>query len=584
MSNRPSQNALPERSVSNTQTFIETCVLDADHKALKEHLEKNHVEQGDLDRCLLRGLQIVQSNPRELSHVAPTLTTLLEFGAKWNCSILLDNKRTPYHIICISPGDHHELLELMIKSSQQTIINEQDNYYKHTALLYAVRHANLNCVKCLITNGADVNLGYEKYCSSLITGMPYPIMEAIGNLYVDDDNSAIHDEIFDLLIDNGADVNLFLFKYDMSPITSAVGGGNVYCIKKLIKKGARLDVMDRTKHYVWSEAARLADVELLKCMFDRGLDKDSTDDEGLSLLWWVLDSDSDSVSVSVSDTRKIEAVTYLLNIGVEIPYYKMESYQKNTYLASIKHKDPCMKAICHNMLDIVKLLEEYGSGSCKLFIALRCAVIYGSVEMASYLLNNYKYLINMEYTIQSDPIDSTFTLLTEQCVDCSDRTTQMSRLLLYHGADPAKPMSTATSANAIMTVIASRNVKVIALYIRSGVDINLKSYDYSYGTVSPFDASVLHAHHNVTEMLFVSGCSCGVFSLYNNQKFKDNLKVQKMMENWKVHKNNVAPLQQRCRSLILNHLSPRADMKIGKLPLPGCLIKYLSIPELDNFV
>ena len=575
MSNRPSQNALPERSVSNTQTFIETCVLDADHKALKDHLEKNHVEQGDLDRCLLRGLQIVQSNPRELSHVAPTLTTLLQFGAKWNCSTLLHNKRTPYHIISISPGDHHELLELMIKSSQQTIINQQDNYYKHTALLYAVQNANLNCVKCLITNGADVNLGYARYCSSLTT---YPIMEAIGNLYFDNDRSAIHVEIFDLLIDNGADVNLSLFKYDASPMTSAVGGGNVYCVKKLIKKGARLDVMDRTKHYVWSEVARLADVELLKCMFDRGLDKDSTDDEGLSLLWWVLDSDS------VSDTSNTEAVTYLLNLGVEIPYYKIKSYQKNTFLASIKHKDPCMKAIRHNMLDVVKLLDEYGSGSCKLFMALRCAVIHGSVEVASYLLNTYKYPLNMEYKIQSDPIDSTYTLLTEQCVDGSDRRSHMSKLLLDHGADPAKPMSAATSANAIMTAIVSRNVKVIALYIRSGVDINLKSYDNSYGTVSPFDASVLHAYHNVTEMLFVSGCSCGVFSFYNNHKSKDNLKVQKMMENWKVQENNVAPLKQQCRCAILNHLSPRADMKIGKLPLPGCLIKYLSIPELDNFV
>ena len=508
------------------------------------------------------------------------LTTLLEFDAKWNCSTLLHNKRTPYHIICISPGDHHELLELMIKSSQQTIINQQDNYYKHTALLYSVQNASLNCVKCLITNGADVNLGYARYCSSLTT---YPIMEAIGNLYFDNDRSAIHVEIFDLLIDNGAEVNIsfvtsFVTSFDTSLITGAVRCGNVYCIKKLIMKGARLDVTNRTKHYVWSEVARLADVELLKCMFDCGLDKNSTDHEGLSLLWWVLDSDS------VRYTRKTEAVTYLLNLGVEIPYYKMESYQKNTYLASIKHKDPCMKVIRHNMLDIVKLLDEYRSESCKLFMALRCAVIHGSVEVASYLLNTYKYPLNMEYKIQSDPIDSTYTLLTEQCVDCSDRTTQISKLLLDHGADPAKSMGAATTVNAIMTAIASRNVKVITLYIRSGVDINLKSYDDSYGTVSPFDASVLRAYHNVTEMLFVSGCSCGVFSLYNNHKFKDNLKVQKLMENWKVHMNNVAPLQQRCRSLILNHLSPRADMKIGKLPLPRCLIKYLSIPELDNFV
>ena len=336
--------------------------------------------------------------------------------------------------------------------------------------------------------------------------------------------------------------------------------------------------MNRTKHYVWSEVARLADVELLKCMFDRGLDKDSTDDEGLSLLWWVLDSDSDS------DTRKIKAVTYLLTLGVEIPYYKMKSYQKNTYLASIKHKDPCMKAIRHNMLDVVKLLDEYGSGSCKLFMALRCAVIHGSVEVASYLLNTYKYSLNIEYNLQSKQSSSTYTLLTEQCVDCSDHTTKIIKLLLDHGADPAKPMSAATSVNAIMTAIASSNVKIIALFIRSGVDINLKSYDDFYGTVSHFDASVLRAYYDVTEMILVSGCSRGVFSFYNNHKFKDNLKVQNLMAEWKVQKNNVTPLKQRCRCVILNHRSPRADLKIQKLPLPGWFIKYLSVPELDNFV
>ena len=128
MSNRSSQDELLTRSTTNTQTFLDTCVLDADHKALEEHLGTNPVQQSYLDECLLRGLQIVQQKKKELSHVAPALTILVQAGAKWVCNDLLDGQKTPYHIICESPGDHHELLDLMINLSQQTIIDQQDSH------------------------------------------------------------------------------------------------------------------------------------------------------------------------------------------------------------------------------------------------------------------------------------------------------------------------------------------------------------------------------------------------------------------------------------------------------------------------
>ena len=126
MSNRSSQIGLLTRSTTNTQTFLDTCVLDADHKALKEYLVNNPVQQNDLDRCLLRGLQIVQLKERAFPQVAPSLTLLLQSGAKWSRDTFLDEKRTPYHVICESPGDHHEVLDLLIKSSQQSIIDTQD--------------------------------------------------------------------------------------------------------------------------------------------------------------------------------------------------------------------------------------------------------------------------------------------------------------------------------------------------------------------------------------------------------------------------------------------------------------------------
>ena len=65
MSNRSSQDELTTGNTTNTQTFLETCVLDDDHKALEEHLVNNPVQQSDLDRCLLRGLQMVQRKKRQ---------------------------------------------------------------------------------------------------------------------------------------------------------------------------------------------------------------------------------------------------------------------------------------------------------------------------------------------------------------------------------------------------------------------------------------------------------------------------------------------------------------------------------------
>ena len=289
-SNRFSEIELPTRKTTSTQTFLETCVLDADLKALKEHLGTDLVEQSDLDRCLIRGLQIVQRKERELSHLAPALTILLQSGAKWNSDVLLDEQKTPYHIICESPGDHHELLDLIIKSSHWKIINKQD-MYKTTAVLYAAQKFNGNCFKCLVAHKADVS-------------------------------------------------------------------------------------------------------------------------------------------------------------------------------------------------------------SC------------------------------------------------------------------------------------------SGNLMVIARYIRSGIDINYRICDIKHGRILPFEASVLRGHYNVAKMLLLTGCSCGVFSFRNNHKFKNEIKpeVEKLMKEWKVHENKVTSLQQRCRNVILNHLYPRADLKVEKLPLPPLLIKFLNIPELDVIV
>ena len=108
---------------------------------------------------------------------------------------------------------------------------------------------------------------------------------------------------------------------------------------------------------MWSLIARLGNVELLRCMLDHSIDKDSTDDDGYSVLWWVIASGN------------VEAVQYLLDQQVAVPSYEPEQQEKDKFMYNIHqaYQDPYISAIGCNRLDIVELLQEYGSKSCDFF-------------------------------------------------------------------------------------------------------------------------------------------------------------------------------------------------------------------------
>ena len=213
-----------------------------------------------------------------------------------------------------------------------------------------------------------------------------------------------------------------------------------------------------------------------------------------------------------------------------------------------------MRAIHDNKLNIVKLFDEYGSQTCKSFTALRCAVECGHEDVVSYLLNKYTYPVNIEY-IKHGYFTRTCTLLSEHFSLC---TAVITRMLLDHGADPAKPMCSSRSVNGLMIAISDGRLDIIAQYIRCGVNINFRSYHHFCGKVFPFEVSVYYDYPKVAEMLLISGSSRRVSSA---RIFKDKPKpkLKKLLKEWNVYDNNVTPLKLRCRSVILIHLSPRAD-------------------------
>ena len=538
--------------------FLDSIHDDA-REAFKEHLHKYPVEQRMLNRCLLIGLQSVQKGEQELSQLAPSLQLILEYGAQWTDDGCLENGMTPCHLICKSNGDHHRLLDLMLIVSGRAQIDTEDLDHP-TALVYAIQNTNINCVRSLLKNGANVNY------SSCWPWINSPLVEAMSILDFDTEHSTmIKANIFDLLLSRGADVNAPCGKDTPPPVLFALNCGNDKCMKKLIQKGARLGRTSYGRNYVWAEIVKKANVDVLKNIIEQGINKDSTDKYGKSMLRLVTQSGN------------VEAVRYLLDLGVTFPTYQPKTELKpckkcrtNRLYIVRDHKqtkrDPCMAAISKNALDVFQLLENYSAQSFNSFNVLMQATYNNSPDVMEYLLNKYTYPVNVEYVTNRSNTGITYridfrTLLMEACYSNS---VDAAKMLLDHGADSNKWMCEEKCFSVINIAIYQCNVKMVAHLIRSGLNISSSSYHFRHGYVLPFEAAILDGNFHAATMLLVSGCSCGVYSLNRNHEPKAYTKrdLKNIMKEWNVDLNNVNPLEQQCRRVILNHLSPRAHKKI----------------------
>ena len=573
----------PQEEVFNLNTFnglkLRTALLHGKHDEFKAFLESNPVDANWVINSLRYILKLVTNKDRTISEITPTLRILLQYGVKRSLSQQFYSNWTPYHVICVASGDHHELLGLVNEELGASLINAK-NCYCITPLIYAVKKANLKCVRKLIVDGADVN------CRALISGSINPLIDSIHNLHFNEFDSSYKTmmDVFDLLLDSGVDVNKPCHLLLRTPVMYAAAWGMTKCVQKLIQKGAELYATDSAVHNAWTLAAWKGGVEVLKCLLeDGGIDKNSIDKRGYSVLHWAVTG------------RNIPTVRYLLNLGItittDIPQSvdSCKSCGKTLSCYYRTGRNPStkayMEAIQLNMLELVKLMDEHGCHLYQSTDSLNYAIHCNSVEVVDYLLCKHKYRINDEYIECYDRNEWAFhqTFLMKAC---HEKSVQVATLLLKHGADPNIMGCIRRWHSTINMAIHKRHVEIIALFLRVGLNVNLKSNHPLIGCVLPFEAAVYEEHIYAVEMLLLSGCACGVHSLDNNHVLKDGVthELQERLKKWNVHKNNVIPLQQRCRMVILNHLCPQADKKILELPIPTTLIKYLSIPELDDVI
>ena len=565
-----------------TQALLRAALIYKKHEAFKGHMENNPVQQ-NFDGCVELIIRLVRNQSMTVSDLAPTLIVLLQNGAAWN--IPPTPVSTPYHVVCGGTGDHQELLKLMINKLGRKLINAKDEE-DCTALICAVKNANIKCAETLIANGADVNLmkfqnSYPQKIAGVILDSWSPLIDAINMLHPKSRRSPkIMMDMFDLLLGSGADVNMPCHYHQRTPVMYAAAIGNVECVEKLIEKGTRLSTVDKTGRPVWAFAAKSGNVYMLKYFVEKNyIHKNSIDAEGSSVLYWAVRSGN------------IDAVRYLLILGATlttyIPQERVElCWDCKTYLQKFcgsipLSSDPGMRAIVDNLPEVVRLLDEHGCQMYKHPVALIYAIRMERVEVVEYLLRSHKYPMNYEYARKEWNTDHS-TFLTEAC---QSMYVNIIELLLEHGADPNKRICAKKYPYIISRAITLGHVENIARFIRGGVNVNTRFCNIPCVDL-PFEAAVLHNHIRAAKMLLVFGCSPGVTSLENNHMIKAYItrEMQELLKEWNVYKNNVLPLKQRCRMVILNHLCPQADKKIKELPLPPQIIKYLNIPELDDIL
>ena len=449
----------------------------------------------------------------------------------------------------------------MMKSSGGKLINQQDSS-GCTAVMYAVHNKNIECLRCLITHGADLNLGSDLGYSYITT----PLIDTIRAH--SPSPSLITRDILNLLLEGEADVNTP--SHDgRSPINYAIDSNCTYCVRKLVMYDAQLNLKS-----MWLQAVTNKNIDMLECLLDLRVSKDFLDLYGEQFLHH---------SVCTGD---INVIRVLLEAGVLI-HIKRE---KN----SVRY-DLSLPAISLERLDIVQLLEKYDQQTFQSIKTLKFAVNTNHLKMVNYLLSKYKYPLNMEY-IRADADDVYYyadvyhTILTEAC---QSGQLEMATLLVENGADPSPKRVHKKYQSAFMIAINERYNALVAYFIRSGTNLNRRLHDAYHGDVLPFEYAVFRRNKQAAEMLHHAGCSCGMFTIVKNistgircsmQEFQRFVspELEKLMIEWDVPKNNVMPLQQLCRKSILKHLCPRAVKKISELPLPSRIISYLSIPELDN--
>jgi ankyrin repeat protein len=285
----------------------------------------------------------------------------------------------------------------MVVPTTKLMIQRVQQAKKNRALFEAVKKANVQKVKLLLAEGADVN-GKD------------PNGETALNLAV----GGGHKDMVALLIEKGADIN-GKGRYDAAPLHNAAWDGNKEIAELLIDKGADVNILQNYAYgtHCWTplhSACYRGHADVAELLVANGADVNAKDEWGDTPLDYAIDNDDSDImniliakgaDVNAKDDRGQTALHRMLDVrrhsdtsGYRLSKDTIELLLNKGADVNSKDKDgrtPLHLAAESVDADIVKVLLDKGarvnqkddeSG----FTALHCAARFGNENAAELLI------------------------------------------------------------------------------------------------------------------------------------------------------------------------------------------------------
>jgi ankyrin repeat protein len=163
----------------------------------------------------------------------------------------------------IQKGDLDDIKSIV--SEDRAKINERDDS-GNTILHNAVREGNIEIVKYLLSQDADVNIKNS--------GGETALQIAIYSN---------NEELIKYLVSNGADVN-FKGVYDESPLHDAIMKGNIEIVKYLVSRGANFNTKNNVQESPLYAAVKNNRLDIVKYLISQGAEVNTKDYVGGTLL------------------------------------------------------------------------------------------------------------------------------------------------------------------------------------------------------------------------------------------------------------------------------------------------------------
>ncbi len=318
------------------------------------------------------------------------------------------------HVACIVGS-----LEKLQEYIKYADINNIDNG-GNTALIIASTNCHIECIKLLIENGADVNIGNIEGDTPLIFA-----------------SSIDHIECVKLLIEKGAIID----KANKASLTSLLWASredSIECVKLLIEKGADINKTDKDNNTSLILASTYGHIECVKLLIENRADINNTDKDGNTSL------------TLASSNGHFECVKLLIEKGAIID--KPNKYYITPLLwASREGYNECVKLLIENHANVNMPNDKY--------TPLSLASSNGHSECVKLLIENHAN-VNMPNYNNDTPLTLASSNGHSECV----------KLLIKKGANVNSANDVGDTSFSLVSKYCS--IECVKLLIENNLNVN----------------------------------------------------------------------------------------------------------------